>query len=192
MLLLVGLGNPGPKYARNRHNVGFIVADAIQHRYRFPAWRTRFDGELTEGTIGEERVLLLKPMTFMNDSGRAVGYAANFYKIKPKDVIVMHDELDLAFGKVRAKTGGGLAGHNGLRSINQHLGGPGFRRVRIGIDHPGHKDLVHNHVLSDFSSDESSAVERIVDAIAEAMPYLMTNDEAGFATKVALLTKEKD
>jgi PTH1 family peptidyl-tRNA hydrolase len=191
MLLLVGLGNPGAKYAGNRHNVGFIVADAVQRKYRFPAWRTRFDGELTEGTIAEERVLLLKPMTFMNDSGRAVGYAANFYKIKPKDVIVMHDELDLAFGKVRAKTGGGLAGHNGLRSISQHLGGPDFRRVRIGIDHPGHKDLVHNHVLSDFSSDESAAAVRIAEAIAEAVPYLITNDEAGFATKVALLTKEK-
>lgn len=191
MLLLVGLGNPGKKYAANRHNIGFMAADAVQVRYRFPAWRTRFDGELTEGVISDERVLILKPMTFMNDSGRAVGYAANFYKIKPKDVIVMHDELDLAFGKVRAKTGGGLAGHNGLRSINQHLGGPDFRRVRIGIDHPGHKDLVHGHVLSDFSTDESSAVERIVTAIAEAIPYLITNDEAGFATKVALLTKEK-
>jgi PTH1 family peptidyl-tRNA hydrolase len=192
MLLLVGLGNPGKKYAANRHNVGFMAADAVQSRYRFAAWRTRFDGELSEGAIGEERVLLVKPMTFMNDSGRTVGYAANFYKIKPKDVIVMHDELDLAFGKVRAKTGGGLAGHNGLRSISQHLGGPDFRRVRIGIDHPGHKELVHGHVLSDFSSEESSAVERIVAAIAEAVPYLMTNDEAGFATKVALLTKEKD
>jgi len=191
MLLLVGLGNPGKKYAANRHNIGFMAADAVQRKYRFPAWRTRFDGELTEGAIGEERVLLLKPMTFMNDSGRAVGYAANFFKIKPKDVIVMHDELDLAFGKVRAKTGGGLAGHNGLRSINERLGGPDFRRVRIGIDHPGHKDLVHGHVLSDFSSDESSAVDRIVEAIAEAVPYLITNDEAGFATKVALLTKEK-
>jgi PTH1 family peptidyl-tRNA hydrolase len=191
MLLLVGLGNPGKKYAANRHNIGFMAADAVQARYRFPAWRTRFDGELTEGDIGDERVLLLKPMTFMNESGRAVGYAANFYKIKPKDVIVMHDELDLAFGKVRAKTGGGLAGHNGLRSISQHLGGPDFRRVRIGIDHPGHKDLVHGHVLSDFSSEESSAVDRIVDAIAEAVTYLITNDEAGFATKVALLTKEK-
>ncbi len=191
MLLLVGLGNPGKKYAANRHNIGFMAADAVQRRYRFPAWRTRFDGELSEGAIGDERMLLLKPMTFMNDSGRAVGYAANFYKIKPKDVIVMHDELDLAFGKVRAKTGGGLAGHNGLRSINQHLGGPDFRRVRIGIDHPGHKDLVHGHVLSDFAADESSAVERIVEAIAEAVPYLIANDEAGFATKVALLTKEK-
>ena len=191
MLLLVGLGNPGKKYAANRHNIGFMAADAVQARYRFPAWRTRFDGELTEGDIGDERILLLKPMTFMNESGRAVGYAANFYKIKPKDVIVMHDELDLAFGKVRAKTGGGLAGHNGLRSISQHLGGPDFRRVRIGIDHPGHKDLVHGHVLSDFSSEESSAVDRIVDAIAEAVTYLITNDEAGFATKVALLTKEK-
>ena len=191
MLLLVGLGNPGKKYAANRHNIGFMAADAVQARYRFPAWRTRFDGELTEGDIGDERVLLLKPMTFMNESGRAVGYAANFYKIKPKDVIVMHDELDLAFGKVRAKTGGGFAGHNGLRSISQHLGGPDFRRVRIGIDHPGHKDLVHGHVLSDFSSEESSAVDRIVDAIAEAVTYLITNDEAGFATKVALLTKEK-
>jgi PTH1 family peptidyl-tRNA hydrolase len=191
MLLLVGLGNPGAKYAGNRHNVGFIVADAIQRKYRFPAWRTRFDGELTEGVIGDERVLLLKPMTFMNDSGRAVGYAANFYKIKPKDVIVIHDELDLSLGKVRAKTGGGLAGHNGLRSINQHLGGPDFRRVRIGIDHPGHKDLVHGHVLSDFSSEERSAALRIAEAIAEAVPYLITNDEAGFATKVALLTKEE-
>jgi PTH1 family peptidyl-tRNA hydrolase len=168
-----------------------MAADAVHARYRFPAWRTRFDGELAEGLIDEERVLLLKPMTFMNDSGRAVGYAANFYKIKPKNVIVMHDELDLAFGKVRAKTGGGLAGHNGLRSIDQHLGGPGFRRVRIGIGHPGHKELVHGHVLSDFSSEEGAAVERIVEAIAEAATYLMINDEAGFATKVALLTKEK-
>jgi len=191
MQLLVGLGNPGRKYAANRHNVGFMAADAVHHRYGFPAWRTRFDGELAEGIIGEERVLLLKPMTFMNDSGRSVGYAATFYKIKPKDIIVMHDELDLAFGKVRTKTGGGLAGHNGLRSIDQHLGGPGFRRVRIGIDHPGHKDLVHDHVLSDFSKEEAAEVQKIVEAIAEAAPYLMTNDESGFATKVALLTKEK-
>lgn len=192
MLLLVGLGNPGKKYAANRHNVGFMAADAVHARYRFPAWRARFDGELSEGTIGEERVLLLKPTTYMNDSGRSVGYAAGFYKIKPKNVIVLHDELDLALGKVRAKTGGGLAGHNGLRSIDQHLGGPDFRRVRIGIGHPGDKDLVHAHVLGDFSAEERAAAERIVEAIAEAAPYLMTNDEAGFATKVALLTKEKD
>jgi PTH1 family peptidyl-tRNA hydrolase len=191
MQLLVGLGNPGRKYAANRHNVGFMAADAVQRRYGFPAFRTRFDGELAEGAIGEERVLLLKPMTFMNDSGKSVGYAATFYKIKPKDIIVMHDELDLAFGKVRAKTGGGLAGHNGLRSIDQHLGGPDFRRVRIGIGHPGHKDLVHGYVLNDFASEERPLVEKIVEAIAEAATYLMANDESGFATKVALLTKEQ-
>src|SRR6188768_3638261 len=136
MLLLVGLGNPGPRYAYNRHNVGFMALELIRKRYGFSASRNRFEGETSEGTVGGEKVLALKPMTFMNESGRAVGQAASFYKISPEDVIVMHDEIDLAPGKVRAKRGGGHAGHNGLRSITQHIGAE-FRRVRLGVGHPG-------------------------------------------------------
>ena len=153
MLLLVGLGNPGPRYAGHRHNVGFMAVDEIVRRRVFSAWRTRFNGEVAEGHLGGERTLLLKPMTFMNESSKAVGEAVRFLKIPLDRVVVFHDELDLAPGRIRMKKGGGAGGHNGLRDIDAHVGN-GYRRVRIGIGHPGHKDLVLHWVLRDFEPDE--------------------------------------
>src|SRR5882672_1199962 len=153
MLLLVGLGNPGAKYAGNRHNVGFMAVDAIARRHGIGPWRRRFQGVAAEGLVGAARVLLLKPETFMNDSGRAVAEAARFFKLEPQGIVVFHDELDLPPGKLRAKTGGGNAGHNGLRSISAHIGNE-YRRVRIGIGHPGLKDMVYPYVLSDFAKSE--------------------------------------
>ena len=186
MLLLVGLGNPGSKYAGNRHNVGFMVADAVHRRFRFPAFRSKFDAEAAEGEIGGERVLILKPMTFMNESGRSVAAAARFYKIDPADITVIHDEIDLAPGRIRMKLGGGIAGHNGLRSIAAHLG-LDFWRVRIGIGHPGDKDLVSGYVLGDFAKIDRDWLDKSIDAIAEAAPFLAAHDEKGFTNKLALL-----
>jgi peptidyl-tRNA hydrolase, PTH1 family len=188
MLLLVGLGNPGADYANNRHNVGFMAVDAIHRRFAFPPFRKKFEGEASEGSLGEERALILKPMTYMNDSGRSVAAAARFYKIEPADIVVIHDEIDLAPGKLRAKTGGGVAGHNGLRSIAAHLG-PDFRRVRIGVGHPGDKDRVHGHVLSDFAKADREWLEKILDAIAQAAPALASRNDADFATKLGLILK---
>lgn len=181
MLLLVGLGNPGPRYADNRHNIGFMALDAIARRHGFSPWRRRFEGEVAEGTIGGERVLALKPMTFMNESGRAVGQAARFFKIEPAQVLVLHDELDLAPGKVKLKTGGGHAGHNGLRSIIDHIG-PAFRRLRLGIGHPGHKDRVHAYVLSDFAKADRDWLERLIEAVGEQAGLLMTGEEKADGT----------
>ena len=158
MLLFVGLGNPGAKHVGNRHNIGFVIVEAIAKRHGFGPWRRRFQGVATEGAIAGERVQLLLPGTFMNESGRAVAEAANFYKLPLSDIAVFHDELDLAPAKVRVKTGGGIAGHNGLRSISSHIGND-YRRVRIGIGHPGVKELVHPYVLSDFSKSERAWVE---------------------------------
>jgi PTH1 family peptidyl-tRNA hydrolase len=186
MLLLVGLGNPGAKYAGNRHNVGFIVADAIQRKYRFSSFRAKFDGEIAEGDIGAERVLLLKPMTYMNDSGRSVAAALRFYKLDLADLVVLHDEIDLAPGRIRMKLGGGIAGHNGLRSIAAHLG-PDFWRVRIGVGHPGDKALVSGYVLGDFAKIDLDWLVPSVEAIAEAAPYLADRDEKGFGNKLGLL-----
>ncbi|MER2607201.1 MAG: aminoacyl-tRNA hydrolase, partial [Siculibacillus sp.] len=146
MLLFVGLGNPGAEYARNRHNIGFMAVDALVRRRSFSPWRAKFHGEICEGTIGDEKIVALKPQTYMNDSGRAVVACMSFYKIEPKDVVVFHDELDLPPAKIRVKIGGGHAGHNGLRSIQAHIG-PDFRRVRLGIGHPGAKDRVTGWVL---------------------------------------------
>lgn len=188
MLLLVGLGNPGPKYERNRHNIGFMAADAIARRHGFGPFRARFRSLCAEGTLGGEKVLLMKPTTFMNESGRAVGEAVRFFKLGPADVVVVHDELDLVPAKVRVKTGGGVAGHNGLRSIKAHIG-PDFVRVRVGIGHPGDKARVHGYVLSDFAKAEWPAMERTVDAIAECAPLLARNDANAFMTRVALLVK---
>jgi peptidyl-tRNA hydrolase, PTH1 family len=181
--LIVGLGNPGARYARNRHNVGFAVADAIARRYGFPAYRSRFKGELSEGAIGGDRRLLLKPQTFMNLSGEAVLAAASFYKIPPGEFVVIHDELDLKPGKVRVKRGGGNAGHNGLRSIDAMLG-PDYWRVRIGIGHPGVRELVHPYVLQNFATDEDW-VGPLVDAIAETIPLLLAGDPPAFMSEVA-------
>lgn len=185
MLLLVGLGNPGPKYEQNRHNIGFMAVDEIVRRHSFTAYKAKFQGLIADGSIGGEKVLALKPTTFMNESGQSVGEAMRFYKLTPGDVIVFHDELDLAFGKLRVRTGGGLAGHNGLRSINQHIG-PEFGRVRIGIGHPGDKDRVHGHVLSDFSKAERDRAAIMVEAIGDAASLLVAGDEGAFMSKVAL------
>lgn len=186
MQLIAGLGNPGPKHERQRHNIGFMAADEIIRRYDLPLRQSRHHSYVAEGTIAGEKIVLLKPKTYMNDSGRAVGSALRFLKLKPREVIVIHDELDLAPGKVRVKTGGGHAGHNGIRSIASHIGAD-FRRVRIGIGHPGDKAQVHSYVLSDFPKAEIDWVQRTVDAIAEALPLLIGGDEPGFMTRVAFL-----
>lgn len=190
MLLFAGLGNPGPRYAANRHNIGFLALDAIHRRHGFTPWRQRFQGETAEGQIGGERVLLLKPMTFMNESGRSVGEAQNFFKIALGDVVVFHDEIDLAAMKLRVKTGGGNAGHNGLRSISAHSGND-YMRVRIGVGHPGTSDRVHGHVLSDFTRDEMPWVETICDAIADNAELLATRRPEEFQNRIYLALRAK-
>ncbi len=188
MRLFVGLGNPGPKHARQRHNIGFKAIEAIAAEHSFPPFRARFQGRLSEGRLGAERVALLEPMTYMNESGRSVGEAMRFYKLALDDLVVLHDELDLAPGQIRVKRGGGAAGHNGLRSIDRHLGAD-FWRVRIGIGHPGHADRVIGYVLHDFGKDEMDWVEPTVHAIARAAPMLADRDDANFMNRVALLTQ---
>jgi PTH1 family peptidyl-tRNA hydrolase len=185
LVLLVGLGNPGPEHARQRHNVGFMAADAIARRHGFGPFRARFHGEIAEGSVAGRRVLLLKPMTYMNDSGRAVLAAATFHKVRPADVVVLHDELDLAPGKVRAKTGGGHAGHNGLRSLHEAIG-PGFRRLRLGIGHPGDKARVLGHVLGNFAAAEKAWLDPMLEAVAEHLALLLDGEEAAFMSKVSL------
>ena len=185
MLLFVGLGNPGAPYAGNRHNIGFIVLDALARAHHAGPWRKRFQGDATEVVIGEERIILLKPETFMNESGRAVNEAMRFYKIDLKDVFVFHDELDLAAAKVRVKLGGGNAGHNGLRSITAHCGNE-YHRIRLGIGHPGHKDAVHGFVLSDFSRAERDWVDDLCGAMADSATLLAHHEDASFLNKVHL------
>jgi len=190
MLLFVGLGNPGARYAGNRHNIGFMVVDAIAKRHGIGPWRRRFQGVSAEGPLGGERVLLLLPGTFMNDSGRAVAEAAHFYKLGLSDIVVFHDEIDLAAAKVRVKTGGGVAGHNGLRSISAHVGND-YRRVRIGVGHPGVKELVHPHVLSDFAKSEKPWVEALCDIIADNAELLAKGQDSSFQNKVHLAMQAK-
>jgi peptidyl-tRNA hydrolase, PTH1 family len=185
MLLLVGLGNPGARYAGNRHNVGFMAVQAIAKRHGIGPWRRRFAGIACEGPIGGVRALLLLPGTFMNDSGRAVAEATHFYKIPVGDVIVFHDEIDLPPGKLRVKTGGGIAGHNGLRSISEHIGND-YRRVRIGVGHPGNKDLVQAYVLNDFAKAERPWVEALVDSVADNVELIARGADATFQNKVHL------
>jgi PTH1 family peptidyl-tRNA hydrolase len=185
MRLFVGLGNPGSRYAGNRHNIGFMAIDEIARAHRAGPWRRRFHGDATEASLGNERVILLKPQTFMNESGRAVAEAARFFKLEPADVVVFHDELDLPPAKLRVKTGGGNAGHNGLRSITAQLGND-YRRVRMGIGHPGDKALVHPYVLSDFFKAEQPWVEDLVRACAEFAPVLAEGQDASFQNKVHL------
>ena len=185
MRLFVGLGNPGPKYAGNRHNIGFMAIDAIARVHRFGPWRARFQGEASEGAIGAEKVLLLKPMTYMNESGRSVGEAMRFHKIDLADVSVFHDELDLPPAKLRVKLAGGNAGHNGLRSISA-LCGNDYRRVRLGIGHPGDKALVHAYVLNDFGKAERDWVEDLCRACADHAPLLVAGDDSAFQSKVHL------
>ncbi|QCI63439.1 aminoacyl-tRNA hydrolase [Phreatobacter stygius] len=185
MILVAGLGNPGAKYAGNRHNIGFMAAEAIHRRHRFAPWRQRFQGLAAEGMIGAEKVLLVMPGTYMNESGRSVGEAMRFFKIELGDVIVFHDELDLPPAKLRVKTGGGNAGHNGLRSITAQCGND-YRRVRLGIGHPGDKALVHAYVLNDFAKSEQPWVEDLVTASAEAADLLAAGDDALFQNRVHL------
>ncbi len=190
MLLFVGLGNPGRQYAKNRHNIGFMALEAIARRHGFPAARARFHGLMTEGTIGGEKVMLLQPQTYMNESGRAVGEAARFHKIPLSDIVVFHDELDLAPAKCRIKTGGGVAGHNGLRSITAHVGND-YKRVRMGIGHPGDKSLVHGYVLNDFAKSEEPWVEALCDALADNAALLVKGDDAGLQNKLHLALEAK-
>jgi len=188
MRLIVGLGNPGARYERNRHNIGFMAVDAIVRRHSFPALKERFKGLFAEGTVAGQRVMLLKPQTFMNDSGEAVGATARFFKLEPGEIAVIHDELDLAEGKLRVKRGGGAAGHNGLRSIDA-LYANDYWRVRIGIGHPGAKELVLPYVLQSFPAEETEWVEKLLEAVGEAAPLLAADDTSGFMNKVALQTK---
>ncbi len=190
MLLFAGLGNPGGKYQNNRHNVGFMAADAIARRHGFSPWSKKFQGLVAEGAIGGEKVLLIKPQTFMNLSGQSVGEAMRFYKLQPGDVTVLYDELDLVAGKVRVKVGGGAGGHNGIRSLDQHIGNP-YRRVRIGIGHPGVKELVHGHVLGDFAKADAEWLEPLLDAIAENADKLARGDDSGFMNKVSLALQDR-
>lgn len=185
MQLFVGLGNPGTKYARNRHNIGFMALDRMAEDHNFCPWKTKFQGALTEGLLGREKVMLLKPMTFMNLSGQSVGEAMRFFKLGPNDVTVFHDELDLAPGKVRVKTSGGHAGHNGLRSIHQHIGAD-YHRVRLGIGHPGHKDRVAGYVLSDFAKSEDSWLDDVLRGLCDGAPDLASGDTPRFLNAIAL------
>ena len=185
MLVIAGLGNPGARHARNRHNIGFMAVDAIAEGRRFGPFRSRHQGLAAEGLIANERVMLIKPQTYMNDSGRSVGEALRYMKLDLGALIVIHDELDLAPAKVRVKVGGGDAGHNGLRSITAHLG-PGYKRVRIGIGHPGDKALVHSYVLNNFAKSEAVWVQAVCRAIAEAAPLLVAGQDASFQNKTHL------
>jgi len=185
MLLLVGLGNPGERYVGNRHNIGFMTLQEIAKRHGIGPWRRRFQGVACEGPIGGERVLLFLPGTFMNESGRAVAEAAQFYKLTAGDITVFHDEIELPPGKVRVKVGGGIAGHNGLRSITAHVGND-YRRVRIGVGHPGAKDLVEHYVLSDFAKSERGWVEALIDILADNVDLLVRGQDASFQNKVHL------
>jgi peptidyl-tRNA hydrolase, PTH1 family len=185
MFLLVGLGNPGTKYAGNRHNIGFMAVDEIVRRHGFSSWRKRFKGEVSEGVLAGEKVLVLKPLTFMNESGQSVGEAMRFLDLEPDKVIVIYDELDLQPSKVRVKLGGGAAGHNGIRSISSHIS-PHYVRVRLGIGHPGDKNLVYPHVLSDFAKSDKAWVEPLLQAVSEEAACLIEGDYAKFQNRVHL------
>jgi peptidyl-tRNA hydrolase, PTH1 family len=188
MLIFAGLGNPGPQYAGNRHNIGFMALDALARQGGFPPFRTKFQGQATEGTLGSERVILLKPSTYMNESGRAVGEAMRFYKVPLAGLTVFHDELDLAPGRVRVKVGGGNAGHNGLRSITA-LCGNDYKRVRLGIGHPGDKALVHGYVLSDFAKAERPWVDELCRAVANEAALLVAGEDGTFQNRVFRATE---
>ena len=188
MLLLIGLGNPGQKYEHNRHNIGYVAVDEIVHRHSFGPWKSRFQGVVSEGRLGSQKVLALKPATFMNLSGQSVGEAMRFFKLGLEDVVVLHDELALEPGKMRVKTGGGSAGNNGIKSITQHIGAE-YRRVRIGIGHPGDRDKVSSYVLHDFAKADRSWIDDLVPAISDAAPKLADGDDAGFMNDVARMLK---
>ncbi|MGP1397397.1 MAG: aminoacyl-tRNA hydrolase [Inquilinaceae bacterium] len=188
MLLLVGLGNPGSQYAYHRHNIGFMALDDIVERHGFGPFRSRFRGQVAEGTLDGVKTIALKPLTFMNESGRSVGEAVRFYKLAPENIIVIHDELDLAPGKCKVKRGGGAGGHNGLRDLDAHIG-KDYWRVRLGIGHPGHKDRVHGYVLHDFAKTDEAWLDPLLEAVADAIPLLAASEPERFMTKVALLTQ---
>jgi PTH1 family peptidyl-tRNA hydrolase len=190
VLLWAGLGNPEPGMARQRHNIGFMALDAIASRHGFSPWRQRFRGFVAEGMVGGQRVLGLKPLTYMNASGDAVQAAAAFFKLEPEAITAFHDELDLAPGKVRVKRGGGAAGHNGLRSMDRQLGSPEYWRVRLGIGHPGDKARVLGYVLGDFAKSDQAWLAALLDAVADAAPMLAAGQPEQFMTRVALLTQE--
>lgn len=187
MKLFVGLGNPGKKYTNNRHNIGFMALNQIVSDHSFSPWKNKFQGQITDGKLGDEKVILLKPETFMNLSGQSVSETMKFYKIEIKDVIVFHDELDLAPSKLRVKTSGGHAGHNGLRSIHQHIG-PDYHRVRMGIGHPGHKDRVASFVLSDFAKSDQNWLQDLIYGISDGAVYLANGDSGKFMNAVAMRT----
>lgn len=187
MLLLVGLGNPGPQYANNRHNIGFMAVDEIVRRHGFSPWRSRFQAQVSEGHVGTHRVLAMKPQTYMNESGRAVGEALRFYKLQLEQVFVIYDEIDLRFGKVKVKVGGGAGGHNGIRSLDAHIGRD-YCRVRLGVGRPERKEQVHGHVLQDFAKAERPGVEKLIDAVVSELPLLFDGDEGSFMSRVAFLT----
>ncbi len=190
MKLWVGLGNPEPGMARHRHNIGFMALDAIAHRHGFSPWRPRFRGAVAEGSVGGVRVLGLKPMTYMNDSGGSVQAASAFYKLAPEAITAFHDELDLAPGRVRVKRGGGAAGHNGLRSLDRTLGTQAYWRVRLGIGHPGERERVTGHVLGDFAKADIDWLTALLDAVADSAPILAADQPEAFMTRVALLTRD--
>lgn len=187
MILLVGLGNPGAEYQGHRHNVGFMAADEIARTHGFGPWRRKFQGEIAEGLIAGEKALALKPQTFMNESGRAVGEAAAFYKMAPVNIVVFYDEIDLAPGRFRMKTGGGAAGHNGIRSIIASPVGEGFRRARIGVGHPGHKDRVHSYVLGNFAKADRYWLDRLLKALADAASLLVKEGDERYQAEVMRL-----
>lgn len=190
MKLLVGLGNPGPEYQGNRHNIGFMALEAVARLHGFPPFRGKFQGRVTDGLIAGERVLLLMPETYMNRSGQSVGEAARFHKIDPASIIVLHDDLDLAFGKVKIKQGGGHGGHNGLRDLDAHLG-PEYWRIRLGIGHPGDKSRVHGYVLSDFARSERDDVGKLLDGVAETVPLLLSGKPSDMMTRLSTLMRPK-
>jgi len=190
MLLFVGLGNPGPEHVGNRHNIGFMAVQAIARRHNIKPWRRRFQGVAVEGAIAGEKLMLLLPGTYMNESGRAVQEAASFYKVDAGQIIVFHDEAELAPGKVRVKTGGGNAGHNGLRSISEHIGND-YKRVRLGVGHPGAKELMERYVLQNFAKDEWPWVEALCDIVADNVPLLVEGKDASFQNKVHLAMAAK-
>lgn len=190
MLLFVGLGNPGSRYQGNRHNIGFMAVDAIARTHKAAPWRRKFQGEVTEANIGGEKIILLKPETFMNESGQSVQEAQHFYKIALEDIYAFHDELDLPPGKLRIKIGGGNAGHNGLRSMTECCGNE-YRRIRLGIGHPGHKDAVHKFVLADFSKSDREWVADLCDAVADHTPLLVKGEDSNFQSKIHLAMEAK-
>ncbi len=190
MWLLAGLGNPGEKYAGNRHNIGFMAVDAMAEEYGFPPFRSKFQGQVSEGRIGGSKVVLLKPQTYMNNSGQSVAAAAKFFKIPPERIVALHDELDINSATLKVKRGGGNAGHNGLKSIDSHLNTKDYWRIRLGVGHPGDKVRVHGYVLSDFSKTERVGIERMIESVRDCIPFLLDGAEGEFMNRVAMKMQE--